>query len=120
MTCIEKLRELHPEWDDEMIEIRIGEDCPMFHYIAPEPAFCNKTCDCKRCWEREIPVSENENLYDLEEKLTGRTMRRLRRLHDRIAGKDPGEIIDEALQYYEFMVSLAEKIDVRGVTGLYE
>lgn len=50
MTCIEKLRELHPEWDEEHILRKIKYSCPSDFDIANDMEICGA---CYECWERE-------------------------------------------------------------------
>lgn len=50
MTCIEKLREMHPEWDEEHILRKIKYSCPSEFDIASDPEKCGM---CDECWERE-------------------------------------------------------------------
>ena len=50
MTCIEKLRELHPEWDEEHVLRKIKYSCPSEFDIAADPKLCGM---CDDCWERE-------------------------------------------------------------------
>ena len=100
MTCIEKLKELRPDWTEEDIECYTSAMCPAGMYIAPDAAFCTKTFNCKKCWERDIPALEEDNLYEFRGKLNGETMRRLINLRDRL-DKDPEDVIQAALLLYE-------------------
>lgn len=52
MTCVEKLRQDHPEMDEFDIGYLVGQNCPNEHGY-PEPHDCD--FDCKNCWDREIP-----------------------------------------------------------------
>lgn len=52
MTCIEKLRELHPEWDEYRIQKAIDCDCPHVH-IGIDIADC-ELIDCEDCWNRIV------------------------------------------------------------------
>ena len=40
MTCIEKLRELYPEWDEEKIAFAVKNHCPDSYFIEQEPEQC--------------------------------------------------------------------------------
>lgn len=57
MTYIEKLRELHPEWDKETIEDVILSWCPSdFEMIWERPSICGYAYSwiCERCWDTEL------------------------------------------------------------------
>ena len=58
MTCIEKLRELHPEWSDWEFACAVANTCPPYNDIEmDEPKNCSDGNDadtiCRACWERE-------------------------------------------------------------------
>ena len=108
MTCIEKLKAEFPDWSEEDIECEIHEACPADKYIAPDPAWCLKKMDCRKCWEREVPASESDNHYKFEGQLTGETMRRLERLRDKLE-KDPEDVIEAALLLYEDALDAVDK-----------
>ena len=66
MTCIEKLRELHPEWSEEEIEDSILTLCPSDFGIRWErPSVCGfaNSWICERCWGTEAGGGERK--YDL-------------------------------------------------------
>lgn len=54
MTCIEKLRELHPEYGEA--ESVVACDCPSCYGIMLDPVECadDLAYTCKQCWEREV------------------------------------------------------------------
>lgn len=58
MTCIEKLREIHPEWTDKKIKSFVEEECPDIEQIACMPEWCDPFVNCEQCWEREVPGAE--------------------------------------------------------------
>lgn len=62
MTCLEKLRELNPLFDDKTAKDVIQSYCP-FEWGIPYPAV-NKCCHskCTECWNQEIPEKEDRYL----------------------------------------------------------
>lgn len=110
MTCIEKLRELHPEWDEEKIEYFKENICPssyMSGYIIPKSPVCDaygwedaSYDQCKTCWNRDIYEDENRNRHETELWLTGEDMRRLDRLAARV-GVSREKVVQAALKIYE-------------------
>ena len=107
MTCIEKLRELHPDWDDEKVEYYVGHRCPMREYIHQRPINCgahgwedSDDIDCEKCWNREVYEDETYNKHHLSQWMTGEDMRRLRKLEERL-GCSVGTLIAAALKTYE-------------------
>lgn len=58
MTCIEKVKELHPEWDEEIIENVIIGDCPSDHMRIDLPDVDCEVGACRACWNQEFPDSE--------------------------------------------------------------
>lgn len=113
MTCIDKLREVNPDWTEEDIEYHISESCPAAQFIAPDASFCTKTFDCKKCWEREAPEDDDNN-HKFEGMLSGETMRRLIRLRDRL-DKDPEDVIKAALLLYEDALNAVDTASNRWV-----
>jgi hypothetical protein len=82
MTCIEKLRELHPEWDEDRIGEVCAYDCVEEHGIEVGARMCGYTT-CAACWEREYvePIPhEFEYLSKcmIYDKDSGRKMRKER------------------------------------------
>lgn len=60
MTCLEKLKQMHPELDDKEIK-RIAEDlCPNEFDIMNDADYCDPYVTCDKCWNREIPGTEQE------------------------------------------------------------
>ena len=62
MTCKEKLMMEHPE----NCNIILDTDCPSNYGYLDDPYSCNVSNDenpisCEKCWEREIPDSEESN-----------------------------------------------------------
>lgn len=59
MTCIERLRELHPDFTNEDIDNYVFDCCPETDGIADDPEWCclnNVNLDvCRACWDREVP-----------------------------------------------------------------
>ncbi len=60
MTCLDKLRELHPEWDDETIGLCVKNRCPELYMEIETPSFCPARGDlgrvdlvCGTCWVRD-------------------------------------------------------------------
>jgi hypothetical protein len=60
MTCIEKLRELHPEWDEDVISENVKLYCPDNFDCNDRPDWCPIVTyqpmtkeNCQKCWERE-------------------------------------------------------------------
>jgi hypothetical protein len=64
MTCKEKLKLDHPDWNDENIEhvIEWG-DCPEHYGYAPYREVCDGRC--YECWDREI-----QNTADVKNETT--------------------------------------------------
>jgi hypothetical protein len=60
MTCLEKLKQMHPELDDEGIKGLVEEQCPDNFGIMGRPDHCDPYVTCDKCWNREIPGTEPE------------------------------------------------------------
>jgi hypothetical protein len=60
MTCLEKLKQTHPELDDEGIKGLVEEQCPNNFGIMSMPDHCDPYVTCDKCWNREIPGTEPE------------------------------------------------------------
>lgn len=58
MTCLEKLKQNHPDWTDEKVREFVEKDCPDGDYIMGDPDWCDPYVTCDRCWNREIPSTE--------------------------------------------------------------
>lgn len=54
MTCIEKLRELHPEWSEYKIQKAIECDCPHDHVEIGVADCDSEELSCDECWAREV------------------------------------------------------------------
>jgi len=101
MTCIEKLRELHPDWDDEKIEYYKENICPAALYIKPKCGDWWVSEDCKVYWDTEVPEDESTNIHETGRfRLTGEDMRRLDRLAER-TGYSREKVVSAALKIYE-------------------
>lgn len=114
MTCIEKLRELHPDWDDEKVEYYIRHSCPVREYIRRRPLSCgahgwedSDAVDCEECWNREIHPDESLNKHQLSVWLTGEDMRRAKHIADRL-GISCDKVVAAALKLFE------EELDTYG------
>jgi hypothetical protein len=55
MTCLEKLKKDHPDWDEFDIMDVYSEKCPSNFGYLPDPSNCFEDIVCKECWKREIP-----------------------------------------------------------------
>lgn len=116
MTCIEKLRELHPDWDDEKVRYHVEHCCvegSASGYIMPRPLYCgahgwedSDDIDCEKCWNREVDEKHNRHATTLL--LTGEDRRRMDRLKIRI-GKTREEVVAAALKLYEDALDAVEK-----------
>ena len=115
MTCIEKLRELHPDWDDEEVEYYINRWCPSKDYILHKPLNCgahgwedSDDDDCEKCWNREVYENEKHNRHNVGLFLTGEDLRRLDRIGKRLR-KERDEVVGAALKMYEDGLDAVEK-----------
>lgn len=107
MTCIDKLKELHPDWDDGEIRYYVENHCVTSEYIMPRDIHCgahgweeSEDCTCEKCWNREIYEDERCNKHDTKVYLTGEDMRRLGRLVKR-TGYSRDKVVSAALLLYE-------------------
>lgn len=69
MTCKEKLKELHPDWDKDELDRAVGEECPVDNMDIWIPRdedghfWCSQN-RCEECWDREFPDEEhNDDAY---------------------------------------------------------
>ena len=63
MTCKEKLIADHPKWTEMDINYRIHHcDCPSVFGYLDDPDYC--ATDCAKCWNREIPETEETSESD--------------------------------------------------------
>lgn len=58
MTCDEKYMQEHPDCDREYI---VHMDCPSCYGYLDDPEYCRpyEINTCRRCWDREIPETDN-------------------------------------------------------------
>lgn len=112
MTCIEKLRELHPDWDDEKVRYYVEHRCPVSEYILPRPIGCgaygwedSDDEDCEKCWNRKVFDDESMNRHGAKFYLTGEDLRRLRKIEERL-GWTNEEAVAEGLRLLEIKAGL--------------
>lgn len=115
MTCIDKLRELHPEWTEEQITKYVDRGCVTSEYIMRRPVYCgahswedSDNIDCITCWNQEIYENEQHNWYDANVRLTGEDMRRMKRIAER-TGYSRDKVVAAALKLYEDGLNAIEK-----------
>ena len=71
MTCKEKLKLDHPEWDDRRVADEVAKFCPRTHGYMDKPDWCSpETVVCIECWNREMPVDDKvefvqESFFDM-------------------------------------------------------
>lgn len=58
MTCLEKLKQMHPDWTDEAIGACVADHCPEEFGLMPDPDLCDPYVICDECWNREISGTE--------------------------------------------------------------
>ena len=77
MTCREKLAMEHPECVG--YEFSGGcKDCPTtYGYVPEEDIECKNYSDCTECWDREIPESVKEIVYNDRNGMTSETFNKL-------------------------------------------
>lgn len=64
MTCLEKIKQLHPDWSANSIR---ENRCPMWDFDVEKPDYCEKVDDdCEMCWNREIPGTDPTHTADEE------------------------------------------------------
>lgn len=105
MTCIEKLRELHPEWDEKQIKYCIQNNCPSVYMDVKDGCPCNPPIFCEKCWERdydkEIWQADRPESYSyIRAFVSLDSANRLERLSKRV-GKSEDSVIEAALELYE-------------------
>lgn len=68
MTCLEKLKQDHPNWTDDDIAQIADISCPNDDWgmAVPDPVNCaGGDCgECAECWNREIPGTEPTGTTD--------------------------------------------------------
>lgn len=101
MTCIDRLRELCPDWDEDQLYKYIEEHCPEDMYIAKAPSDCFTVGACEKCWERDISDAlYNAPRWPQTVYFKAEDARRIERLERRLL-KPPSDIIAAALKIYE-------------------
>lgn len=72
MTCREKFKLEHPDWEEDEVEYCLHNDCPSMYRYLPDPN-C-QDISCPKCWDREIPGTEPiENIKEENENMTNNT-----------------------------------------------
>lgn len=103
MTYLEKLKQDHPNWDDEEIRRYIEDECPQ-PYKSPAgcPDGLKPLIDCKECWNREIPETENNEREETKMETTATTRKTKAELLQDIAElKKEVEKLDRYKKYEE-------------------
>ena len=107
MTCIDKLRELHPDWNEEKVRYHIDNNCPHAEFILPRPLNCgahgwedSDDDDCEKCWNRDIPDLVDNFRHELLLYLTSEDMRRIKKLAER-TGYSRDKIVADGLMALE-------------------
>lgn len=57
MTCLEKLKSEHPDWDGQTLYEYTLRNCPIYLGYLPDPDWCTYTLfanRCTDCWNREM------------------------------------------------------------------
>lgn len=57
MTCLEKLKSEHPDWDEQTVHEYTLRNCPSYLRLLPDPGWCTYTLffnTCTSCWNREM------------------------------------------------------------------
>lgn len=90
MTCREKLKADHLDWDDARVDAGIAKHgCPHYYKYLNAPSWC--TCggierDCEKCWDREIPDEDDDITESVNKELD-----RLREMKTNTTIKDSGD-----------------------------
>ena len=100
VTCLEKLRELKPDWDEDRLKECIKGCCPSTAYIMHDPMWCVTQHNCEACWNREVSEDEYNNYYETTVILTGEDMRRLTALCGSV-DKSRSGVVSSALYFLE-------------------
>lgn len=62
MTYLEKLKQDHPDWDDDTIRTYAETECPGPYFRSSDcPDGYVPLTDCYACWTNEIPKTETTN-----------------------------------------------------------
>lgn len=119
MTCIDKLRELYPDWDEEKVRYHVDHNCPHAEYILPRPLGCgahgwedSDDDDCEKCWNRDIPEIVDDFRHESLLYLTSEDMRRLGRLAKR-TGYSRDNVASVALKMYEDSLDVVDDCERR-------
>lgn len=65
MTCLEKLKQDHPDFTGDNIDYIVTVDCPDdWGICVATPKYCGDANSCDRCWNREIPGTEMDPITD--------------------------------------------------------
>ena len=111
MTCIDKLRELHPEWDEAWIRETVHCQCPSTFNLNSDPDRCPKKTKrftisefCPECWEREYvePIPHEFEYLDT-----------------RVASKVHATTIERSPHYYTRETLFRVRLDYAG-GGVWE
>ena len=76
MTCLERLKQLHPDWTEGQILDYTDDCCPESEGIMDDPDYCAPMDACARCWGREIPgtkVKQETTGTKVKQETTGTT-----------------------------------------------
>ena len=119
MTCIEKLKELHPEWTTRDIMDRVDRTCPSDHMDIDDPYNCYAPSGCRACWEREYdgPVPHECECMGFTTKMHVKIMEKFEHHYThRIIYKvrvqnSMGEVDDQFLSKFELEKLLEARID---------
>ena len=60
MTCLERLKQLHPDWTEGQISDYIDNFCPESAGIMGDPINCAPLQACAQCWNREVPGTDSK------------------------------------------------------------
>lgn len=105
MTYLEKLKRGNPDWDDDAIRNYVDNECPNFD--GPCPMDYKPLVDCKYCWNREIPETEN-NEREEKKMETTTTKKTKAQLLEEIAGLKKQLVhMDRYKQYEECATDFA-------------
>ena len=69
MTCKEKLKEMHPEWDENVINGQTMSYCPFELGIDYPPKQACSHTTCKHCWNHEVPGDNVEEVHAVDIKI---------------------------------------------------
>lgn len=107
MTCKEKLKLDHPEWDELRIRLEIECNCPESHGYLADPDHCDAMADgeCEKCWDREITNEGGRRVGHLiiddlvpEEPIQGRGLRAKTGMIDEWSQMDSSKLHEQVTQ----------------------